>query len=513
MITIDRSRFKSYLEIPERDSTTIVYKNLLPLEAIVKLENAENTKIVAILCLLSGKIYSRKANTKRCTIAYITTRNSRIRIAKKDVVLEKGTIVFFGSNLNRKEILVDGNGLLFYEYAGLPTIFSTVVKRLEYAKYIRDNLKDIREQQPWQQCPRKHIDICKDIGKGCFGNVFEGKTICTHFAVKIAKIKTDTSKELFCRKSASWHEVIILKDIIKPVITNKVCPNLPLLIDTFTCGDCEINIDGKKTHSPCISLILELANGTLKNYLKVKRTEEELYSCLFQVMAGIYGIQLYGQIMNYDVKKENVLYYEVESGGYWVYTIHGKDYYVPNCGAMFVINDFGLSRPMSPKYELHKTEKDVNFRLGGRYFRIKNGKLLPIGNEDKKGNITIGKKKYKCEDYFLCKGSISPSNKLTTEQLLNSDEFPPVEFYNDTQDGLRMFCGGKRTTQKGNHKAYEFNKEFVKNVKKYLGKGECAKDGKFTTKASELCAGWFIVDFFSQFLEKKTNILERYVMS
>ena len=44
--------------------------------------------------------------------------------------------------------------------------------------------------------------------------------------------------------------------------------------------------------------------------------------------------------MHFDIKKENILYYKINEGGYFQYKILDETFYVPNYGYLFVINDF-----------------------------------------------------------------------------------------------------------------------------------------------------------------------------
>ena len=116
----------------------------------------------------------------------------------------------------------------------------------------------------------------------------------------------------------------------------------------------------------------------------------------------------------------------------------------------------------------------------------------------------------KVKKYLLSKGL--SSNPTSYKFYSDPDIIPPFEFYNDTQDAIRMFIGGKRITQRGNHKAYgKLPKTFVKKLEKYKGESESAKDGTFSTDPSFLHAGYFILKFFTReidFTKKvKENIL------
>jgi hypothetical protein len=119
---------------------------------------------------------------------------------------------------------------------------------------------------------------------------------------------------------------------------------------------------------------------------------------------------------------------------------------------------------------------------------------------------------------------ISPTNINDTE-VVDLDFFskpeiiPPFEFYNDTQDVIRMFTGGKRTTQNGFHSTLKnIPEKFVKELKKYIGPSESMKSGKhstnpnnpkkfrrFSVNPSHLVAGYFITDFF----KKNTNYSQK----
>ena len=123
----------------------------------------------------------------------------------------------------------------------------------------------------------------------------------------------------------------MLKDIIKPLIAKDVCPNLLLFIDTFLCEKCDFIFRKGDASHPCVITFMELASGDLRDYLKFATpSNAELYSALFQIMAGLHAIQMSGQILNNDIKSKNILYYDVKPGGYWHYKIGKKNFYVPN---------------------------------------------------------------------------------------------------------------------------------------------------------------------------------------
>jgi serine/threonine protein kinase len=369
------------------------------------------------------------------------------------------------------------------------------------------------------------------LGKGDYGNVYLSTINNLRFAVKLAKLKPGAVERPYSKFNTSWYEVLIMRNILKPLIQKNICPNLPLLIDSFVCDECKLTIRGKTQNQPCVTTITELADGSFRDFLKDHHpTEEELYSALFQIMAGLHAVQLHGQIMNYDVKADNALFYTVTHGGYWMYVIHGKPFYVPNFGKLFVLNDFGISRPLSPDFQLYREPTDLTFRLGSRFGIVKNGKFTKLNaykEADYRGTMENTKavkwsdgKSSKGANYRLFRQSqeiINSETKLSSYQkkflrennlsdnpldksfFLNPEVIPPFEFYNDLQDAVRMFIGGKRTTQRGHHRRYAVvtNKIF-KKLKKYIGPGDSLADRKFSTNAAQLLAGYFIERFFTK---------------
>lgn len=391
-----------------------------------------------------------------------------------------------------------------------------------------------------KDCPQKDLALTDLVGKGDYGNVYKKTIDRLPFAVKISKLKKGCLENPYCRDITSWTEFHILDEVIAPLLEKGVCPNLPLLIDSYICEKCTLTLEGKSKNIPCITTIVELADGTLKTFLKSSKTipDREIFSALFQIMASLHCIQLHGQIMNFDIKCENVLYYKVKPGGYWHYKIRNKDYYVPNYGKMFFLNDFGVSRPLSPDFQLYRSSDDTTYRLGTRLAIIRNGLFWPLGNKKEidPGGFQIKSKKIKWitpdgtsssrggqyrinrstnkvidsglqiipeqREYLRKKGLTDDPKK---KKFFSSPEvIPPFEFYNDLQDALRMFTGGKRTTQVGSHKTYKSVSSLVKRaLERYTDKKSSLDDLTFSIYPSRVLAGYFIESFFKDRFDKK----------
>ena len=248
----------------------------------------------------------------------------------------------------------------------LTSIYLNNNMRVALARKFRNGLSGIRSIPEGSQCfmkngvneLSKYINILKLIGTGDWGNVYSAclvnnKKCNRKFAIKMSRITDEDYKDPYTETSSAWYEIWMLKDIIKPLVKNNICPNLPLFIDTFLCNKCDfIFRKGDKTH-PCVITAMEIASGDTRDYLKFGTpSDEELYSALFQIMAGLHAIQMAGQILNNDIKAKNILYYNVKPGGYWHYKIGSDDFYVPNYGKMIVLNDFGVSTLYNPKIQL-----------------------------------------------------------------------------------------------------------------------------------------------------------------
>src|SRR3990167_288167 len=544
MITLSKNNFAPYTDLHDVTTRVVIYDGIL--EDIPASYSPKEIYLPICVSLydLTKKFYSpRKKGIG--TLVYVCLEKSVIEMKNKrtgDSIHSKissGSILILGaffredwkfslsshvtsSPKNRK--IFRQKIIVFYEKHVLPYIYLDTGQRIAYSQKITDCTKELESLPIWKQCPQKHLKFQKILGKGCYGNVFQFKNTQAEFAIKISKAKKEAMTEKNC---SSWSESFILEKIIRPIIQKNMCPNLPLLSAYYTCDSCELELENKKDFYPCISTILELASGDFKKFLKQNPSCNEVKVSMFQILAALHAIQMEGQIMNYDVKKENVLYYSVESGGYWEYTLRGKSYHVPNYGKLFILNDFGISRSMSPKFVTYKNNEEKTFRLGSRYGVIVNGIIQPLevkkcpdeeGNmvnsdkitweedgkktKSKGGHFRLDRKNGKIIPIKLEKSSLNPDSE---DFFLQPDIIPPFEFYNDTQDAIRMFIGGKRTTQRGNHKKVNMDKEFLKEISKYEGKGENMNSHIFSTDPAQILAGHLLEKLFECYAIKSED--------
>ena len=491
------------------------------------------------LAIVTGKVYKTKENngSQVCIILEdkqtVSITNKKSIQSIQSIQCNAGSVFILGNVFRKQWCYTFPKSCIFlYEENYLPDVFISIKNRIQYSKKISKILHNLKILPEWTQSPKNLFNM-NLIGKGCYGNIFESGYHSKKFAFKMTKIKLES---IYNTSFSCWHEVFFLENIFKPLITKKICPNIPLIYNSFTSNNCDLILDDKKLTSPAIITAIELANGNLKNFLQKNRKIEELYSCLFQIMAGLYTIQHYAQLMNFDIKKENILYYNITEGGYWCYIIRGKKYYVPNYGKLFIVNDFGISRIMSPKYQLYKNKEQKTFRLGSRYAIVQNNKFIPVhtinqidenGSESKAEKIKWPKSiSYGSEFRLDRKNGQIIQLKLSKKSQITfsydffemSDIFPPFEFYNDTQDAIRMFIGGKRTTQKGHHKVYsKLPLKFIEQLSEYVGKGESMKNRIFSDEPSQVLACYFIESFFEKYtnylIKPEEKIIETYIIS
>lgn len=445
------------------------------------------------------------------------------------IILEDS--IYDDTNIPKGSVIITKNILnithtVFLVYDFLKDVYISVENRLKYINNIRNSLVPLKKLSEWEQCIKNYIEL-ETIGKGSFAEVYKAITNYV-YAVKITKIKDEAYENPFDNSINSWNELTFLK-LFTPLIENKVCPHLPYLIDYFTCAKTTFNIrDEKYTDVPSITFITELSLGTLKDFLNDNPNInlKMLENILFQVMVALHTIQYNFQIQHFDIKKENVLIYRIKSGGYWRYIIHGKEYYLENLGILCVLNDFGVSRIFSPSNFLGLNM----YSLGSRYAFVINKKFVPISGKGKNikwiddSNETIKTTKNTSLEYPL-KTEIKYNKTIKSflkehniqNPLFESEIMPPFEFFNDTQDVLRMFSGNKRTTQKSNHSELKFKsddvKQFLKKIKPYISEEESSKSRVFSTNPNQCVAGYFIEDYFEHYLEKHERIIESYRIS
>ena len=424
----------------------------------------------------------------------------------------------------------------------LQDIYLNRGQRQNLASVLQRSLKIIKKLKEGKQCRDelvKHIEFTKILGSGSFGEVSVGN-LQQHiisapppahfkkfnFAVKMSHMPPNFPPYL---------ELHIMK-LLNKLVFNGIAQNLPVVIDSYKCDNCKFKAKsiGNK-QKKCLFTINEIASMDLVRWFETSPSIDELNSCLFQVMAGIHAIQHHYLILNNDIKVQNILVYEVRAGGYWRYTIYGRDFYVPNYGKLFIVNDYGVASIYAPQYRVQWEENLGD--LGDRAFLINsNLNVEPIQNQfipfqaTKKGQkskkssfavkingqningMKIGLQKNGKIDY---PSILTPVQKRlighepNTLEFYNSPMVPSLSFMIDTQDAIKMFIGNnrKRMSQQGYHLSNTLNKQFLLAIRSY----ETANSSYLVQQISgievndrelpKILAGFFILDYFTKVVD------------
>lgn len=92
------------------------------------------------------------------------------------------------------------------------------------------------------------------------------------------------------------------------------------------------------------NIINEFVNGgDLESFLDGDIDNDIMYNVLFQIMYSIISYRRYFNMIHGDLHIGNILLQNVKKGGYWKYTVNGKNYYLPNLGFIIILNDFGFA--------------------------------------------------------------------------------------------------------------------------------------------------------------------------
>lgn len=416
----------------------------------------------------------------------------------------------------------------------LEDIYLNPIQRKNLASTLQNALKIIKKVEEGKQCKDellKHIKFTKVLGSGSFGEVSVGILQTSirdlpppsyfkkfRFAIKMSRMPANF---------APYIELHIMK-LLNQLVFERKAQNLPVVIDSYKCDSCAFKaktISNKK--NKCLFTINEIASMDLDGWLKTLPPIEELNSCLFQVMAGIHALQHHYLILNNDIKSQNILVYNVNAGGYWKYTIYGRDFYVPNYGKLFIVNDYGISSIYAPRFQV---EYKQNLRsVGERGFMINNNgiepiqnKFIPLQNYNKAQKFK--KSSYKVqingEEINIIETGIDKNGKpdyppiLTSTQkqklgvdsnnlaFYNSPMVPSLDFMIDTQDAIKLFYGKhKRMSQPNFHTNYDIDNEFKKSLLNNLTKNDSyivQKIKGVNVELPKVLAGFFILDHFTR---------------
>jgi hypothetical protein len=160
----------------------------------------------------------------------------------------------------------------------------------------------------------------KEIGKGLQGHVFIveneecGTIVIKHY---------NNSNAFFKEKNA------LIK--LKKLIINNICPNFIFMY----------NFDKIKNN-----IYLEYIDNDIKHFydnFKVPITTIEFKSLIFQIAYGLLCQYELCNIKHYDTQTVNIFIKRIDKNIIFCYNINNKKYFIPTCGKLFMLGDYGLS--------------------------------------------------------------------------------------------------------------------------------------------------------------------------
>jgi serine/threonine protein kinase len=404
----------------------------------------------------------------------------------------------------------------------LTTLSSNLKTRIELTKLVVEKFKHLIPNQKGCISSKSnntlltHFKNVTNLGSGSFGFVRRAllnDVLETPLAIKEVKGKPTKKNPIPVEYALAL--------ITQKALYGLECPSFIFLYFIAYCDDCNIDIETNKSKKPshCYILGMELANFTLNVDYLYQGYE---WSNLFQMLSGLDFLQKYGIVHN-DIKKENILVKQNSTpNGIWEYIIDNKKYYIPNNGFTLCITDLGASKWYHPKATISNND------LGERNFKVIGNDLYPFTSKyymyEGKGKNSLqpnfpnttwvnweGKTTL---NHFFKGKNIEPSIEV---DLANFFEFPASYFAWDVADVLRIFIGGQRTSQSGNHRTLDktrIDKKFWNIVKLNDNPNKYGYTFSQTIStigtAKYFLARKMIVAIFSDFTKIQPNIVERF---
>jgi serine/threonine protein kinase len=360
------------------------------------------------------------------------------------------------------------------DVGGTPSKQTWFMERLYKGLRINNSLRAINADQ-WDMCMtgtnapafRANFSNVAEIGKGSFGQVYRA-TINTgnddELVIKEAYLRPDEKRILkkatgqnqkweTIQKNSYPRENRIL-DLVNQLLLSRRCPNFVYVYNMAMCDGCRVQRlfdKGRPASGSCYVTFMESATTDL-NHVDLINFEEQL-SVLYQLLIAVYAIHRYYAIWHRDIKTSNVFVDLIKPGGYFEYVIEGKTYYVKNVGVVAYLADFGVSEVLSPLYAFTN------------YYGSRNAEVMRSSQEVDGSNLywkpisLLNKPPIDWRDLTTESKVWGTRNLITNPNikssvpinLNNNQKFPAFEFFDDIQDVIRIFVGGKQAAQPGSH--------------------------------------------------------------
>jgi hypothetical protein len=214
------------------------------------------------------------------------------------------------------------------------------------------------------------IGLYKQIGSvSLFGVIYKSININKKYSSDYIP-KFVTKIQLFSKTFKS--ELKILQIIMK-IIQKDNIPCIPYIYNIMECDNI-VKDDrnplplqkAKKSNKSYSIIIYELANGDLKSFLKKERDYNIWKNCYEQIFMSIFLFRSIIGNHHGDTHTGNFLYRRVKAGGCFCYNINGINYYIENLGYVWMIWDYGNSRPIKELSDAIWIQDYMKINLGMR---------------------------------------------------------------------------------------------------------------------------------------------------
>lgn len=200
------------------------------------------------------------------------------------------------------------HGLIIYDFYST-IITKTLNNRKEYYKYITRYLRN------------NTYTVGKQIG-----SVSKNASVYTCTGNGPAKIL-----KFVCK----YYDSLISKSMFNDI-------NLSIRLSALVLRDANphFNIVYKYHNN---SLLVEKAQGDLKQFIQRYHSYDLLINCLQQILICVLSFHKHTELCHGDCYHGNFLFHRLsKKGGHVHYKINGKDVYIRNMGYLWVINDFDM---------------------------------------------------------------------------------------------------------------------------------------------------------------------------
>jgi hypothetical protein len=288
---------------------------------------------------------------------------------------------------------------------------------------------------------RDYLSNIEIVGKGTFGVVYKAKFKSTtkdfdEFIVKEALIEYDQevySKKQYKNKIKNYFnpENIFLEAIRTEILEKKLCPNFTFFYNVTKCDSCVVQrlFDKRIQNGRCYVTFMEAASSDFSD--KAVTTLDSQKSMLYQLLIGFHYLHSVLSILHRDFKPANILIKNVKPGGYFKYIIGEDVFFVKNEGILVFISDFGVSLCVNPD--------KINLKMK----RFTGSRLAEVVYNGLKPKFKLFRSLTPWYDNNILVTNFS-DEKIDLNQ---PNRFPAFEFYEDIQDVLKLFVGGKHSVQ------------------------------------------------------------------